>query len=275
MSDQHAGQAASGAATDWIIDLTADGPVAEAAQIAVDELHALVGGGPWCVVLRTTGAMLAASGPLGDGPVVVIPIPGSELDLVSGGGVTDADDLRSTVARVGRLVHAVLHAEARAAAAERRANEAEMRSTIDALTGVLDQGEWWRRVAEVDARLQRQPRDVVIAIVDLDRFKVMNDTMGHLHGDLLLKLAARTIAGTVRAGDVVARVGGDEFAILAVDHEAAPGVLAARVSDALAKADIQASVGAAAHTPGTTLRATYDAADRAMYAHKQQRRRSS
>lgn len=261
-------------ASDLVINLTNTGVVAEAAQLAVDELQSVLGGGPWSITVQSTGEVLATSGPLTEHPGRVVPLPASGLDLVAveqAEGGPDDEHFRTTIGRIGRLVAAVVDAETRAAEAARRAAEAETLATLDALTGLLDQGEWWRRLEAVEARLRRNPREVVVVIVDLDGLKATNDTKGHLHGDLLIRLAAETLNQAVRTGDLVARVGGDEFAVLAIDHEASAHALVDRIEAAFAEAAIAASVGASTHHPGRTLRETYADADRAMYEQKRLR----
>jgi diguanylate cyclase (GGDEF)-like protein len=261
-------------APELMIDLTNTGVVAEAAQLAVDELQSALGGGPWSIIVESTGEVLAASGPFGDVPGRAVPLPASGLDLVavdqSELGIDD-DRFRTTVERIGRLVAAVVDAEARAAEAVQRAARAEALATVDALTGLLDQGEWWRQVEGVEARLRRHPREVVVIVVDLDGLKATNDTKGHLHGDLVIRLAAETLSRAVRAGDVVARVGGDEFAVLAIDHESSARALVDRIEAAFADAAIPASIGASTHDPRRTMRETYAEADRAMYEQKRLR----
>lgn len=261
-------------APELMIDLTNTGVVAEAAQLAVDELQSVLGGGPWSIIVESTGEVLAASGPFDDVAGRAVPLPSSGLDLVavdqSEVGIDDAR-FRSTVERIGRLVAAVVDAEARATEAVQRAARAEALATVDSLTGLLDQGEWWRQVESVEARLRRHPREVVVIVVDLDGLKVTNDTKGHLHGDLVIRLAAETLSRAVRAGDVVARVGGDEFAVLAIDHESSAHALVDRIESAFTDAAIPASIGASTHHPRRTMRETYAEADRAMYEQKRLR----
>jgi diguanylate cyclase (GGDEF)-like protein len=75
-------------------------------------------------------------------------------------------------------------------------------------------------------------------MIDLDGFKAINDTHGHLAGDSYLRRVARLIAGSVRAADVVARLGGDEFAVLLTNPDGETGAARARQ---LAEAALAAS----------------------------------
>ena len=119
--------------------------------------------------------------------------------------------------------------------------------------------------------------------LDLDRFKAVNDTMGHDAGDALLAQAATRLLGAVRVGDTVARLGGDEFAILCEDL-ASPAIafeIAQRVVDTLSQpfsigdstVVVSASVGIAVHnSPDDTAETMLRDADAAMYRAKEQGR---
>lgn len=85
----------------------------------------------------------------------------------------------------------------------------------DALTGLLSRREFEQRLQEILVETRRYPNDQHwLCYVDLDQFKVINDTCGHLAGDELLKQLSATLRNHVRDSDLVARMGGDEFAIL-------------------------------------------------------------
>lgn len=172
---------------------------------------------------------------------------------------------------VVRALSEVVLAEHRAAVATARAEQAEALAATDSLTGLANQRAWWDRIAEENARIQRSETSAVVAVVDLDDLKTVNDERGHLHGDLLLRLAAQTLREAVRTCDHVARVGGDEFAVLAVDFDGEPAVLHDRLATALEEADIRGSVGVASSRPGTSLIDAYARADQAMYASKRRR----
>jgi diguanylate cyclase (GGDEF)-like protein len=88
----------------------------------------------------------------------------------------------------------------------------------DSLTGLPNRGFLLDSLARSLARLQRDPAHrFAVLFLDLDRFKVINDSMGHLVGDEMLKEAGRRLAACVRTPDLVARLGGDEFALLLED----------------------------------------------------------
>ena len=120
----------------------------------------------------------------------------------------------------------------------RRAAEAGLQHLAfhDGLTGLPNRRRFQEDLAAAVAR-SRSPRGHPFALLflDFDRFKLVNDSLGHGAGDELLVLVARRIHEHVRPGDTVARLGGDEFAIIArdVDHERHALVLAERVMTAL------------------------------------------
>jgi diguanylate cyclase (GGDEF)-like protein len=86
----------------------------------------------------------------------------------------------------------------------------------DPLTGLPNRTLMRERLAEEYARVAAEGGSFAVLCLDLDRFKNVNDTLGHQAGDALLALAARRIAATVGRGDVVARLGGDEFAVIQI-----------------------------------------------------------
>ena len=87
-------------------------------------------------------------------------------------------------------------------------------ATSDSLTGLPNRHVYNDRINHAIARALRHNRRFGIMFIDLDRFKIINDTLGHHVGDLLLKGVAERLLGSVRKSDTVARLGGDEFTIL-------------------------------------------------------------
>ena len=110
----------------------------------------------------------------------------------------------------------------------------------DALTGLPNRGQLLRRLNAAIERARKggNNRTFAVLFLDLDRFKLVNDSVGHAAGDDLLVEAGRRIVSTMRSDDIVARLGGDEFAILVerIDGLAAAQELAQRVLDALGDA---------------------------------------
>ena len=142
------------------------------------------------------------------------------------------------------------------------------------LTGALNRRGWLERLQPLTSLGDRSGQDLALVCLDLDDLKHVNDTRGHAAGDELLVRVAGAIAHVLRPADLLARLGGDEFAVAAVVSSPS-GVqrLARRLRDALDAAGLPVSLGAALHRPGEPVEQAWQAADAAMYAQKQERRR--
>ncbi len=151
-------------------------------------------------------------------------------------------------------------------------------ATHDSLTGLPNRlmfGEFLTPAIEL---ARRHGRTLAALFIDLDRFKVINDTLGHAAGDKLLKEIAGRLRSMVRASDIVARMGGDEFVVLV--QEAAPhqvAVLARKILSAIARPieilgqgyRVTASIGICIHpTDAGDERSLMNGADAAMYLAK-------
>ncbi|HEY3729020.1 MAG TPA: GGDEF domain-containing protein [Solirubrobacteraceae bacterium] len=120
-------------------------------------------------------------------------------------------------------VSAIVGATIQALAAYVRGQERERNHLLDrleelahtdALTGLANRRAWETELARGLARAQRTSEPVSVALVDIDSFKSVNDLRGHPGGDSLLVAVARNWEGAMRPDDILARVGGDEFAVL-------------------------------------------------------------
>jgi diguanylate cyclase (GGDEF)-like protein len=154
----------------------------------------------------------------------------------------------------------------------------EDQSLHDALTGLPNRLLFADRATQALAAAARDAAEPVVIMIDLDRFKEVNDTLGHHHGDLLLIQMGARIAGVLRPGDTVARLGGDEFAVLLTAGGSAAGTgIAERISQALEPAfnlagvpvSVEASMGIASAGPngaGAALPLAERAAELLRYA---------
>ncbi|HEX3616908.1 MAG TPA: sensor domain-containing diguanylate cyclase [Solirubrobacteraceae bacterium] len=97
----------------------------------------------------------------------------------------------------------------------RIASELGKQATLDALTGAVNRLTFEDRLAQALARRRRRGTPVVVALLDLDDFKAINDTHGHRCGDAALQWVARRLHDCMRSEDTVGRIGGDEFAVVA------------------------------------------------------------
>ena len=134
----------------------------------------------------------------------------------------------------------------------------------DSLTGLPNRALYADRVATALAAARRSGTDVAMAVVDLDRFKEVNDTLGHQNGDEFLRLVAERMATAIRPGDTLARLGGDEFGlVLPGVSEATVGEVLQRVQDVLGEEMELAGVPLSAEASIGYAIWPYDAADSA------------
>lgn len=152
----------------------------------------------------------------------------------------------------------------------RQLNQALLQeSRSDGLTRLANRRAWDEALLQEEERRRRYGQRYGLVVVDLDGFKVINDQQGHQAGDQVLQMAAVQLARQLRGSDVLARVGGDEFAMLIV-NPTPEGLndLIGRLRTALTEAGIQASIGGALSEAQATLDQTWAQADVAMYAVK-------
>ncbi|RON09011.1 diguanylate cyclase AdrA [Pseudomonas brassicacearum] len=103
-------------------------------------------------------------------------------------------------------------------------------SRTDSLTGLLNHGTWKDALDVEFQRCQRQQRGGAIALIDIDHFKIINDSYGHVAGDIVLRQLSKILKQNLRASDVAGRYGGDEFCVILPD---VPLAHAAQAMDAL------------------------------------------
>ncbi|GGU23527.1 putative bifunctional diguanylate cyclase/phosphodiesterase [Lentzea flava] len=164
----------------------------------------------------------------------------------------------------------------------RQAAKSEHEAMHDALTGLANRSLLTQRTQQAIQSANRSGEPLGLFLIDLNRFKPINDTLGHVFGDRLLQHVANRLTGAVRDLDTVARLGGDEFAVLlpAVGTAANAQIVADRVHRALEEAvdidglsvDVGCSIGVALYpTDSSDAHELLKHADIAMYAAKRAR----
>jgi len=173
----------------------------------------------------------------------------------------------------------VAEAERRLAEMKEKIKELEELALTDPVTGLMNRRGFEQFFAREQARMRRHDTPgSVLLLFDLDKFKQINDTHGHLAGDACLKKVGEFLRGRLRTLDGAARIGGDEFAVLLSHTD--PEKAAARISDLKTtlsnmqtgwqekELHFSASVGLEYITANGTYESACQAADQALYSNK-------
>nr|BFE92700.1 hypothetical protein GCM10020185_32360 [Pseudomonas brassicacearum subsp. brassicacearum] len=156
--------------------------------------------------------------------------------------------------------------------------EQRQKALIDPLTGLPNRAAWSERLEHEVAQWQQHGNSLLLAMLDLDHFKRINDNYGHLAGDRVLKLIASVLRKRLRGGDFIARFGGEEFVLLVPNT---PLVAGAKLAEALRLAieacpfhfkgepvTVTVSIGLTAFKPGEHSDLVLKRADQALYRAK-------
>jgi diguanylate cyclase (GGDEF)-like protein len=155
----------------------------------------------------------------------------------------------------------------------------EQLAWYDSLTGLPNRNLLRETMRDMIMTAANRRRRIAVMLIDLDRFKDVNDTLGHLVGDALIKSAAQVLKETIGTAGIVARLGGDEFVVLLneFEHRQEVALLAARIAQALHRTDlvpnvdtqVSASIGVALFPEhGREMSTLLKNADAAMYQAK-------
>jgi diguanylate cyclase len=181
-------------------------------------------------------------------------------------------------ARLKSLAERVALMEQDALIVRENLEEQRQKALVDPLTGLPNRAAWSERLEQEVEQWQRHGNSLLIAMLDLDHFKRINDNYGHLAGDRVLKLIASVLRKRVRGGDFIARFGGEEFVLLVPDTPLAAGAKLAEALRAAIEAcpfhfkgepvTVTVSMGMTAFKPGEHSDLVLKRADQALYRAK-------
>lgn len=162
---------------------------------------------------------------------------------------------------------------------DRMLADREHEASTDFLTGLMSRKAWWLQAERYCAQALRTRRPLALLLLDIDHFKRINDTHGHAAGDAVLRHFGLLATATLRTGDHLGRVGGEEFSVLFADMRSdAVLEVAQRLLDSVRRTPCAHGGSTIAYTfsagvvdwlPGENLQAFFERADRMLYAAKQ------
>ncbi len=185
---------------------------------------------------------------------------------------------KEVAARLQSLAERVSSMEQEAQGYREHLEEQRQKALIDPLTGLPNRAAWSERLEHEIGQWQQHGNSLLLAMLDLDHFKRINDNYGHLAGDKVLKIIANVLRKRLRGSDFIARFGGEEFVLLLPNT---PWPVGTRIVEALRAAveacpfhfkgepvTITVSVGLSAFKPGDRSELVIKRADQALYRAK-------
>lgn len=170
---------------------------------------------------------------------------------------------------LGNLLSSILQSELRENIQRRLRERFEVEALTDSLTGLFNRRAWDRLLNAEEGRCQRFALPATVLSIDLNDLKQVNDQHGHDHGDALIQQTAEVLTTSMRSNDVIARMGGDEFAILCPElSQADAKLLFQRLQETFEQAGISMAIGLATRQLDSNLSDTLIQADQDMYAQK-------
>ena len=228
-------------------------------------------GGPGDTLLRVDGV----ASPLGHWLAVPIEADGINHSVLVGWDPEPFElppGLDMSLTFAARSLATIVELQTEQARAARRADLAGNAAAVDALTGLGNRRAFQGRVRAEEARCRRYGHAAAVFVIDLDKLKEVNDTLGHAAGDEYLRSAAGALVAAIRDSDFVFRLGGDEFAVLAVECDSVGATqLERRIRTYLRESDVSASLGWAERSAERSLVDAAELADGRMYEEKMSR----
>ena len=199
----------------------------------------------------------------------------SEVDRV-------LDDTRRTEQNQLQLSHELSHISAEVESLRRELEQVKEESMTDGLTGISNRKAFDAVLEHTIHTARETGVDFCVLLIDIDHFKLVNDTYGHLVGDKVLRFAAATIKRMVRGKDMVARYGGEEFALILPDTDLdGATTVAEHIRKTVSAGDLKdksgsssygritVSIGLAQFSPSDLPNKLIERADRALYLAKE------
>jgi len=181
-----------------------------------------------------------------------------------------------TIELLAQMLSTILENELKYNEQARNLERIEAEAMSDVLTELYNRRGWEKLLLAEEKRCQRYGHPAGIIYIDLDNLKPINDKKGHAAGDQLIYIAAQEIRSAVRDQDIVARIGGDEFAVLGIEcNEQQIQSLGQRIEASLNLANVEASWGCASRHPSKGLIAACEEADAKMYELKHSKKHYS
>jgi diguanylate cyclase len=210
-------------------------------------------------------------------PILIKDVMLGSVCGASGRAVEIGPEVLSHIGLIAQAMAFQMTAHMDSLALRERAEQAEALARMDPLTGLANRRGFTSRFEEELANSARHGSPLAVLAIDVDRFKVVNDTYGHPGGDIVLAAAGDVLRRSAGPNGVAARIGGDEFAVLLphCDTEGAELVVAQITADfavAMAEVDMSCTLSIGVSTSATTPRLSLlTTADKSLYIRKASR----